>query len=444
MISRAVLALAVAALALLVGACARTECNFNSQCGPRRYCFASSCRQDCAQDLDCLSGQVCSLIGRCESPSDAGPGPADLGPPAPDLGPPAPDLGPPAPDLGPTRDLGPAPVDAGPAPVDAGPGPIDLGPPPDLGGPRLGYLADCTADAQCESGRCVADLSAGARVCSKTCTEDAQCADWHFCVQGALGTPGFCAWDDTGRSCTDATADLCAFACLSPGGSNPGHCSHLCRTAADCAGGYGCVFSAAGDPSSLKVCAWTNRNCPSAADARECATSLGVCGGAGTWCTGHCATGADCPRILGAPATCADSNGLGFNVCEPPLTGGESPIGTPCTRDDQCRSGICAVPEPGATSVCLERCTPTSGCPAGFGCNAAVLSRTGVAANICVPAGLGRSGEACARGQQCRSGACSSRTGRCIDSCQNGFCPPGTVCTPEGLTVEGISLSSCR
>ena len=384
-------------------------------------------------DVDCTGGRTCSLVGRCEAPTDGAVPPMDLGPLT--------DLGP-RPDLGPV-DLGPAPIDLGPVDLGVLPdlGTIDLGS-VDLGGPRRAYLVDCTNDAECESGRCVADVSAGARVCSKTCTEDAQCADWHICVQGSAGGAGFCSWDDTGRTCTDATSSVCAFACLSPGGSDPGHCTHVCRNAADCAGGYGCVYSIAGDTTSLKVCAWTNRNC--ATSATECATSLGVCGGAGTWCTGQCASIADCPRILGTAPTCSDPVGLGFSVCVPPATGGEQALGNPCTRDDTCRSGICAIPEPGSPSICLERCTPTSGCPAGFGCNAAILSRTGLAANVCVPAGLGRSGMSCTEGRQCRSGACSASSRRCIDSCQNGFCPPGTVCTPEGLTVEGISLSSCR
>ncbi len=423
-------ALAYFALALLTGGCAKTECNFNSQCGRRHYCFASSCRQDCAEDLDCTGGRVCSAIGRCEEPIDGAVPMDDLGPRT--------DLG--RVDLGST-DLGPTPADLGPN--DLGPLPVDLGPTPtDLGGPLRAYLADCTADAQCESARCVADVSAGARVCSKACTDDTQCADWHFCVQSTPGAAGFCSWDDTGRTCTNATSGNCAFACLSPDATSPGHCTHLCRTATDCAGGYGCVYSAAGDVTSPKVCAWTNRNCPTAAT--ECPTSLGVCGGAGTWCTGQCASAADCPRVLGAAQTCADPDGLGFTYCVPSTTNGEYPLGTPCTGDSNCRSGICAVPEAGFPAVCLERCTPTSGCPAGFGCNAAILTGTGMAGNICVPAGLGRSGTACTLGRQCRSGACSTRTGVCIDSCQNGFCPPGTVCTPEGLTVEGFSLSSCR
>jgi hypothetical protein len=436
----ALLALLCSALALglLETSCASTECNFNSQCGRRHYCFASSCRQDCALDTDCTGGLTCSLIGRCEAPVDGAVPLEDLGPRV-DLG--RPDLGPTPVDLGPTPvDLGPAPLDLGPTPVDLGP--RDLGPAPvDLGTPLRPYLADCTLGTECASGQCVPDLSTGARVCSKTCTVDSQCADWHFCVQATLGAAGFCAWDDTGRACTNDTSGNCAFACLSSNPTSTGHCTHLCRTAADCAGGYGCVYSAAGDPTSPKVCAWTNRNCPT--DATECPTSLGVCGGLGTWCTGHCTSAADCPRVSGAAEACTDPDGLGFNYCQPSTSGGEYPLGTPCSANTDCRSGICAVPEPGSTAVCLERCTPTSGCPAGFGCNAAVLSAMG-AANICVPAGLGRSGTPCTQGRQCRSGACSTRTGLCIDSCQNGFCPPSTVCTPEGLTVEGISLSSCR
>jgi hypothetical protein len=413
------------------------------------------CRRDCIADVDCAGALVCNAIGRCEPAADMGePPPTDLG--SLDVG--AADLAAPvdarpedtgAPDAGlALGDLGGPDLDA--ADMGGPPSP-DLGS-PDLGGPRLGYLSVCTSDAQCESGVCTPDGPDGVRVCSKTCTGDAQCADWHMCLQAAPGATGYCTWDDTGKTCTGAVDGECAFACLYSA-PRAGHCTHPCTTALDCPGGYGCVYAIAGDTGSPRVCAWINRDCP--IDASQCPTSLGVCGPdplsgstAGTWCSGQCATSADCPRIDGTPQTCAPQrleDGGTVTVCTPHPTHGDRASGSPCSTNSQCRSGICARPEGASpTGLCLERCTPTSGCAVGFGCNAVVLSGTGMAANVCVPAGRGRSLAPCSANSQCRSGACSTRAAVCIDSCQNGFCPPGTVCTAEGLVVDGISLSSCR
>lgn len=412
----------------LFTACAGTECHFNSQCGARHYCQASHCLQDCRVDTDCVAPQVCSPVGQCGAAVDGGPV-VDAG--AHDM--PTIDTGVPPVDLGtPPVDLGTPPVDMG-APVDTGTPPVDMGTPPvDLGTPKP-YLADCTADGECASHHCIVEGPGTSHVCSQSCGVDDDCADWHFCNAGT------CAYDDTGVSCSSTSTTDCNFACLYSA-PHRGRCTHRCTTGADCPGGYGCVYSTPGDASSLKVCAWIHETCPT--DSSDCDTSIGFCGaGSSEQCTGNCATVADCPRIAGTPYTCGAVSGATYTVCIPP-TVGSGPGGSICSANSDCRSDICAIPEAGSSAQCLERCRPTTGCGSGSGCNA--VSIGGVGMNICVPAGLRRGGDTCTLDSECRSGICGTTSRRCIDSCQNGFCPPAQVCTPDGLTVEGIMLRSCR
>ncbi|MCC7534937.1 MAG: hypothetical protein IT379_01920 [Deltaproteobacteria bacterium] len=439
-------------LAVAGASCATAECANDSDCPLGRYCGAGDCKQDCASDDHCPLGLVCGDNGRCSrSAADAatpdGATPLDAFSPdtaTPDARPPE-DAGP-IPDLGPTMDVGPPP----PPPADVGPPPP---PPPDMGptGTRA-YLEPCAADGECASGRCVSDgPGTTSRVCSRACARDADCADWHFCLSGSPGGAGTCAWDDVGNPCSGAASgDECAFACVHSDSPGSGHCTHLCERGSDCPGGYACVLSDALDPTSLRVCAWIHKACP--VDATQCPTSLGGCGPdgsgstEGTQCTGACLAAADCPAIFGGSYTCGTPPGFpaGLRICEPP-TAADGASGEPCTTDDDCRSGICAFAEAGdPTAVCLERCVPGVGCAVGFGCTPVVLTGTGAAANVCVPAGRGRTGDPCTRARDCRSGACSSSARACIDTCQSGACPPGFTCTPEGLTVEGVALRTCR
>lgn len=422
-------------LLFLLSSCAKTACTFNSQCGPHHYCAMSRCYQECVLDTDCPRGSGCTSIGMCEVGFDGGA--ADAGT---DAGAPA-DMHVPPTDMHvPPTDMPIPPVDM-PVSIDLGPPPPDLGPPPaDLGTPK-GYLADCTFDGECMSGHCIAEGPGTSHVCSKSCTADTDCADWHFCLRAAPTGAGTCAYDDTGRSCTGATSGGgCAFACLYSA-PNPGHCTHPCTTSADCAGGYACVYSTAGDTTSLKVCAWIHETCPT--DVAQCDTSVGGCGySPGSQCTGNCATTSDCPPIFGTPYTCSTISGIPYPICAPP-DASDGPTGAPCSIDSDCRSHACAIPEPGRPAICLERCRPTAGCPAGFGCTAVIVPSVG-AANVCAPAGLGRAGAPCTNGSDCRSASCGSASHRCLDSCLDGFCPPGTTCVPDGLTVDGFMLSSCR
>lgn len=414
---RLALSLAFLIVVTCTTSCASSECNFNSQCGTGRYCSDSICRQDCATRADCKTDEFCSSIGQCLVMGDSGP--VDAG-----------------------RDSG---TDAGneDAGHDAGPVEIDAG---HDSGPETTreYLATCTSDSDCDSDHCVSE-GGGHKVCSRDCTSDDDCADWHFCLNAGPGEPGYCAFDDIGKSCTSASSSgACNFGCAFGGEGAPGHCTHLCQTAADCPGGFGCSLLDPTDLAGLKYCTWDHKTCDSGYT--DCPSELGWCDVDISQCTSSCVTDADCPRTFSGSYDCItiEGDGISFNVCEP-STFAEGESGEACSYDEDCRSGLCARPDTLSVSgICLERCTPTAGCMQGFGCNAAFIGSLGDSANICVPAGTGRSGDACSENRDCRSGTCSMSAHACIDSCQNGFCPPGFTCTPEGITVGGLSLASCR
>lgn len=458
---RVVLSVSVAvALCALVSSCATAECSDDSDCASGRYCGGGDCKQDCSSDEHCPIGLACGTNGRCSRAMQDAAVPDAATPP--DARPMLDASMPPVDSTTPMLDSGPA-IDAGdaadPPPADAFVPPTDLGPtdlgpppPPDAGPPGTrAYLEPCALDRECASGRCVADGPGSDRVCSRACTGRADCADWHFCLAASAGASGFCTWKDVGAPCSgSASGDECAFACIHSDSPGSGHCTHACTRASDCPGGYACVLTDFTDPASLRVCAWIHKACP--VDATQCPTTLGGCGPDGTGstdgtqCSGACLTAADCPPIFGGSYTCGTPPGFPatLRICQPP-TGADGASGEPCGSDADCRSGVCAFAEAAdPVAVCLERCVPGIGCATGFGCTPVVLTGTGAAANVCVPAGRGGSGDPCTRNRDCRSGACGSAARACIDTCQGGACPMGFTCVAEGLTVEGVALRTCR
>ena len=379
----------VLGLSLAATSCAGTQCSFNSQCGSHRYCSMSRCYQDCLTDTDCpVHGQVCSPVGQCVAGVDGGvvdmarDMPSDMSGPPTDM--PGVDLG--TPDV----DMGTPPVDMGMPPVDMGMPPIDMGMPPvDMGTPK-GYLADCTSDAECMSGHCIAEGPGTSHVCSKTCSSDVECADWHYCLRPGTATtgPGVCAYDDTGASCT-ATTGSCSFACLYSD-PNPGHCTHQCSTSNDCPGGYACVYSSAGDSTSLKVCAWIHETCPT--DVTQCDTSVGGCGySPGSQCTGNCASSSDCPAIAGTPYTCTVVSGIPYSICAPP-DASDGPSGAPCVASVPCLFGAplpinvrhaTSEGRPSASAASIARAISAKSCPSQLSvCHPVARNRAGMSSLV--------------------------------------------------------------
>jgi hypothetical protein len=415
--------LAVCALAVVALGCAGNECDFHSHCGSLRYCERGRCYQDCRQDFDCMSGEVCDELGRCVPPYDAGPE-DDAGPS----------------DAGTRRDAG---VDAGPRDsgvdggVDAGPrdsgvdsGPRDSG--VDTGvdsGPPVGtgrYLDRCSADAGCMSGRCVDDVG-GTRMCTITCATHRDCASEHVCASGV------CRHDDTGTTCSTSSPTACVLGlCVGNSTTGVGECTRECNTAADCPSGFAC-----GDAGGTRVCVDIEHGCSGAS---QCATGLCLSIGG---CTAECRTAADCPRRFDflPQYTCQIAAGSTNAICVPPADIlGSDPIGASCPFGpvaNSCRSGGCDDAAP-LGPMCTQSCTQEGGCGPGLGCWPSI-DGAGVTL-FCSRAGTRPIGGPCGTGRECDSGLCDT-AGYCTRLCtDDGLCPTGMRCDP----VPGYPISICR
>lgn len=437
--------------------CAKSQCSLNSDCGYRRFCDLDNlCRQDCAEDRDCPTGH-CDPNGRCQK----GPAP-DAAPDdvvvdaAPDLvEDTAPDVisvdrtapvdVPVAIDTPPPIDMPPPPVDLPPPPVDRvvapdlPPPPPDLPPPPpDIARPLAGLLDPCVLDDDCQSRAC-GRFGAAGLLCTRTCATRRDCPNGTVCGSGR------CVPDDTGTPCDARTAVPCAQYCYTTTGSTVAHCTHDCGSGADCPAGYACQ-----NAGTASVCVRVETPCARAAD---CATSLCLDIG----CTSACRTAADCPtRLPGlTPYTCDAASG-GVRVCNPPrattpgaqgyVAGGDA-MGSVCTPTgvNRCRSAVCDDGE--SPAVCVQGCTPSGGCPVGWGCKPWLPD--GPAGDIylaCRPAGSGAVGTTCTRGSDCATALCqgvTATTGYCTRLCGDGLCPTGMSCTFAGTTVDGTRISLC-
>ncbi|MEM6956116.1 MAG: hypothetical protein AAF645_10520 [Myxococcota bacterium] len=407
--------------ALLMSSCADNECNFNSQCGARRYCERGSCFQDCAADLDCPSDSFCSAIGQCEV------GPRDMGVDAPDAFVDASvDMFTPPPDA--SRDFA----------VDLRP-PVDMRevavPPVDMGveegvdegvdmavdmAPLRGRLEACGIDGECASGFCRDGR------CSIVCSGNGDCTLDEVCAGGT------CRIDDTGAMCSAATPESCALGLCASSVTGGGECTRPCGDASDCPAGHACT-SLGG----MQVCVNIEKRCNSPED---CATGfcLTVQG-----CTATCRTAADCParatRLGVPPYTCERAFGSSDPICVPPddIVGPDA-LGSACATSglNQCRSGLCNAEAP-AGPMCVQTCTADGGCPPGFGCKPEELGG-GVIELLCARAGTRTIGESCTRAAECESALCNA-PGYCTRLCDDGLCPAGFRCDP----LPGVTSRLC-
>jgi hypothetical protein len=325
-------------------------------------------------------------------------------------------------------------IDAAAPAAAAAPAGADARPPgPDARvGPGAGaYLDRCAGPTDCQSELCVVDVG-GAKLCSKPCAIHEQCAHEHFCVDGV------CQPDDTGTACSIVTPDTCGLGlCLgNPGGT--GACTRPCGSAADCPAGYACTLAGG---TSAKVCVDIEKAC---SDGTGCGTGLCL---TVQGCTATCDSVLDCPARLTAlglpPYPCEIAFGSTSPICKPPADVlGPDPIGAICRFDpgtggNLCRSGACDDAAP-IGPMCTQACTAQGGCGPGLGCYP--LADGGMIHLVCVRAGTGDLGDACAAAADCHSALCDAPSSTCTRLCHDGLCPTGWTCQP----VAGTSVSICR
>lgn len=221
---------------------------------------------------------------------------------------------------------------------------------PTTGGP-IG--ADCGAAVDCQSGLCFAGR------CSQSCDwlNPTSCPGGYYCSGEATGScggsgvclPGAPGAGALGAACGTAT-DCSSLYCAS------GVCSTPCIPggAAGCADGYSCQVGSVpgcgscqqsgqlGDPCDV------NEECTS----RICAVLTGD-----GFCSQLCEGAGSCPTGF----SCLDAGGV--SVCAPDSGG----LGTACTENADCLSGICA--DEGSRTYCTRLCDPRSTpCPGSFAC----------------------------------------------------------------------------
>ncbi len=348
-------------------------------------------------------------------------------------------------------------TDRGSPPVDLGTPPVDVPAATDSAPTTGRYLDPCAANTDCLSGECL-ELTNGARFCTRRCAASSDCADGFICNSPPAGTAARCVPDDIGTPCTVATAMSCARLCVgNPVSGTQAHCTHECSSAADCPAGYGCQDAGGG----TRVCISAEQPC---ARASECTTNLCIGMTSGfQGCTSRCTSDNDCPRRMTRNDADAGVVALrpyrcqvvsGERLCVPPLQSnggdlmGSVALGGSCgsSASPQCRSGVCD----GETNVCVQGCTPTGGCPAGFACRPWVdgtdvhlVCRRSVSGATLI-------GRSCSIGADCVTGLCQGTSATpgspayCTRLCNDRLCPTGMTCRPLGSTLDGTMISLCQ
>lgn len=455
----AVVLAAVAGVASLPAGCARgVPCEFNSDCAIG-YCDDGACRKDCVDAArDCPGGFVCNDNAQCvpgSSSSSSGTGGTGG---ATTTSSSSSGAGGTMTSSSSSSSSSSGAGGTGGTTSTSSSSSSSSSTSSSTGNPATKHEFDlCGSDTDCASPLvCRPKVTGGAKRCTRTCSASAQCMTGTRCE--LFGNEQYCGASDVGRVCTTAT-NPCNFACL-----NDQYCTSACNTGADCPNGYGCM-----DISPYRVCVKAEAPC-SSADTSLCA--IDYCdespemyvGG----CTLPCNTASDCPQRASVLEPWVCSGGGCFRPSDVfgPLEGGS----TPAQYVNDCQGQVVNVcndgfhidynafsfPNPpaaacGATTTtsgiptdsCLNSCRYQGGCTYGFACTG--VGNLGTARiGLCLPAGGGEIGAACAHDSQCIFGYCNQN--KCSRDCTyDGICPAGTTCVAGGSpAVEGQPFRRCQ
>jgi hypothetical protein len=263
---------------------------------------------------------------------------------------------------------------------------------------RTGYICATTVDA------CLPDCRLGWSCGSSlTCNVKTGDCDPPPVTPGPIGAP--CTWN------AECTSGLCT---PEQGVSGPtywsgGACTQDCTSAA-CPSGSKCVTYESGGAFCSASCATTS----------DCRTGY-VCATAVDACLPDCRLGWSC----GSALTCNAKMG----TCDPPPVT-PAPIGSPCTWNVECISGLCT-PEQGASGItywtggaCTQDCA-SADCPTGSTC-------------VTYEAGGAFCSAKCAVTSDCRTGyVCATAVGACLPDCRLGWaCGNSLTCNAKTGTCD--------
>ncbi|MBT9557377.1 MAG: hypothetical protein IV100_15160, partial [Myxococcales bacterium] len=284
---------------------------------------------------------------------------------------------------------------------------------------KLGNGGVCTANSQCQSGKCPAGYCV-------QCLSDGECVGGQFC-----DAAGYCQ-----NKLATGTACIKDSACAS------GMCSGVCvdcRVDGHCSGGQYCDgVRCANKLANGGVCS-ANSHCQSGkCPAGYCVQCLSdgecaggqFCDGAG-YCQNKLATGSACIKdsacatglCSGVCVNCkTNSHCGGGQFCDGVYCQNKKGLGSTCLTNSECSSGQCAAGFCGCNYA-------DENCSGGYYCDAAACF------------GKKAGGSLCSRGGECQSGSCSGGVCGCAGDSQCGstqYCSGGT-CTAKLAAGAGCS-----
>ncbi len=315
-------------------------CASDAECGPGAWCDAASgdCRTGCRSDADCPQGTVCVIAsGECRTPTGC------------------------------TRD---ADCPSGhTCQVADG-----------LCVPNSGQVPDgspCQANADCMSRNCVPITEPA--VCLSPCRSSAYCPPgWsctavtsaNYCISSSLltqvlGTPITVGAGEYGDPCSGQAVynPYChSLICH----QNLGMCTTDCTNDADCRRVPGSICRLNYETGIMRPYCFLDVGFSpmgySCDDNYYC--SFGVCFADVYACSGGCCSSVDCPSGWACGRMQSnDPYAPGYaKVCFPTAAIGNSPTGSSCSADTQCRAGLCL------SSTCSDLCCTDVDCPTPMRC----------------------------------------------------------------------------
>lgn len=234
----------------------------------------------------------------------------------------------------------------------------------------------CASNLECISDICVQVPGQG-YLCSQKCTVSKNdCPTGYTCANSTIG--GLCipgtttTKKDFGAACT-ANSQCKSGTC---GVTSKGRiCTSVCdMTKKNCPSGYKCEKLPS---NTVPMCVKDSGTTPTKKDlgepcknAADCKSALCANTGSGLVCIqycdlskNNCPTGFKCVPISGSTkGACVKDTSI-----KPPKKG---KLGDPCTKGDECESGLCATDSQG-NKFCTNLCDPKVGCGSGYTCDSA-------------------------------------------------------------------------